>query len=251
MFRPLALLLALVGLAAQTPRAVTQDEAQLHRPRSPRLVFWAWERREDLRQLPPDAAIAFLAETVTVGRDRTEVVPRRQPLRVNRAALLYAVTRIDVEPGAIASFTPGDVSTVADAIARTGRLPQVGGVQVDFDARASERPTYRSLLQAVRDRIGTMPLSMTALASWCGDDSWIDTLPVDEAIPMLFRMGPFNEPFRHAAASGWSARRCRGSLGVSVDEPDSLRYRAHRVYVFNPRSWSDGAIADVRTRYQP
>ena len=31
---------------------------------------------------------------------------------------------------------------------------------------------------------------MTALASWCLSDRWISDLPVDEAVPMLFQMGP-------------------------------------------------------------
>jgi len=35
-----------------------------------------------------------------------------------------------------------------------------------------------------------MPLSITALASWCAGDPWITGLPIDEAVPMLFRLGP-------------------------------------------------------------
>jgi hypothetical protein len=34
------------------------------------------------------------------------------------------------------------------------------------------------------------PCLFTALASWCEADGWISGLPVAEAVPMLFRMGP-------------------------------------------------------------
>ena len=242
--------LVLLVLVAQTPRIGARGDRA--RPGPSQLILWAWERPEDLRHLPPDVSVAFLSQTINISRDRVEFVPRRQPLRVAAATPMTAVTRIEAAPGAIAKLNPAHVSAVADAIARTARLPRVQGLQIDFDARASEQAAYRALLLAVRQRIGAMPLAITPLASWCVGDRWIDTLPVDEAIPMLFRMGPINEPYREAAQqSGWTSARCRGSLGASVDEPASLRFQAKRVYVFNPRPWRDEVIDVVRARYRP
>src|SRR5262249_40974307 len=142
------------------------------------------------------------------------------------------------------------------AIVRTASLPRVVGVQIDFDARASERPMYGRLLRAVRDRLpADMPLSMTALASWCpenDEDNWLRGLPVDEAVPMLFRMGPINEPFRIIAASRDSAApECRRAVGVSLDEPLPFRPDSRRVYVFSSRAWTDVAIGEARRRVTP
>jgi hypothetical protein len=239
-----ALAMTLMALLLQRPSYAIPGRAAI--ASLPPVLLWAWERPEDLRRLPADTGVAFLAQTIHPEADRIRIEPRRQPLRVGLSTALVAVTRVDVEPATPLS-DPRLVPQAADAIAATARLPRVSGLQIDFDARASERPFYRALLWAVRARTGAMPLSMTALASWCAADNWLDELPIDEAIPMMFRLGPFNEPFRRAATAGrWSSARCRGSVGVSIDEPQSLRLQARRKYVFSPRRWSRGAVADAR-----
>ena len=62
---------------------------------------------------------------------------------------------------------------------------------------------------------------MTALASWCAGDTWIEALPVDEAVPMLFEMGPDRFAIagrvRHDAPFGEG--RCAQAIGVSTREP--------------------------------
>ena len=173
------LLLSLIA-SFDSPRAAPID-------RLPRLVLWAWERPVDLRALPPGIGVAFLAQTVTTTARAQVVSPRRQPLRVSPATPLIAVTRIET-PGGDAT---APIDDVARAIASTARLPRVTAVQIDFDATLSQRPMYRGLLHAVRRELPRgMPLSITALASWCMQDNWLDDLPIDEAVPMLFRMGP-------------------------------------------------------------
>jgi hypothetical protein len=102
-----------------------------------------------------------------------------------------------------------------------------------------------------------MPLSMTALASWCSYDAgWIDNLPVDEAVPMLFRMEPDRR--RIAEAGGLAAvdhvrdfairePLCAGSVGISTTEAWP-RTAGLRVYVFPDRGWSrDGLSETVRS----
>jgi hypothetical protein len=74
---------------------------------------------------------------------------------------------------------------------------------------------------------------MTALASWCEADHWIDGLPVDEAVPMLFRMGHGERAPREFRPS-----LCKGSVGVSLDEPVTVPSRDARLYVFSPRAWT-------------
>jgi uncharacterized protein DUF3142 len=233
--------------------------------RLPPLMLWAWERPEDLRGLAADVGVAFLAQTITIDGARADVRPRRQRLRVDAGTVLVAVTRVETRRAdrgiPEAPTGPGrralqDAERVAAAIARTASLPQVAGVQVDFDAAASERAFYRDLLTRLRARLPRdTTLSITALASWCGGDSWMAALPIDEAVPMLFRMGPFNEPYARLAQASPQAtgdrsprRRieCRGALGLSLDEPRAIETTPRRIYVFNPEPWTARTIADAR-----
>jgi hypothetical protein len=99
--------------------------------------------------------------------------------------------------------------------------------------------------------LGTTPLSITALASWCDSDPWIDTLPagdIDEAVPMLFRMGPANAPLLDAGASGrLRSRACQRAVGISMDEPTPQLARGRRTYVFSPRAWTPEAAQRAAT----
>jgi hypothetical protein len=238
----------------------------------PRVMLWAWERPEDLRALDADTGVAFLAQTITLTPDDAAtlkgspyavhalkgspynvqpgyiVSPRMQPLRVAAHTALVAVTRVEVARSTALASSAVDVAAVAAAIARTATLPQVVAVQVDFDAVASERPFYRRLLDRLRARLDpAMPISITALASWCVGDDWLHGLPIDEAVPMLFRMGPANEPYRRVAASRReAASACRGALGVSIDEPLGVDADGRRLYIFNPKPWTARTIADAR-----
>jgi len=102
---------------------------------------------------------------------------------------------------------------------------------------------YRRLLYEVRGALPpAMPLSMTALASWCLDDDWLDELPVDEAVPMLFRMGPSTPALRYDWSSRVIAPKCRGTAAISLDEPAPRRGGVRRTYVFNPGAWNAAAV---------
>ena len=86
---------------------------------------------------------------------------------------------------------------------------------------------------------------MTALASWCAGDAWIDELPVDEAVPMLFRMGPASAMLRQEWERRAPAPACRDAVGLSLDEPSPAVPRGVRTYMFNPDAWSDATVAAV------
>ena len=205
-------------------------------PGFPRVFVWAWERREDLSRLDTRAVgVAFLARTVWLREDGVAVRPRLQPLRVPPQTVLMAVVR--VESGGHGA--QADVSRSAEAIVDAARLPDVRALQVDFDAVASERPFYRALLEEVRRLLPRqMPLSITALASWCESDNWIAGLPVAEAVPMLFRMGPD----RYRPGSDFRGDLCRSSVGIATDELPSRIPSGRRVYMFHPRPWSDDDV---------
>jgi hypothetical protein len=202
------------------------------------LTLWAWERPEDLRFLAgKPVAVAFLERTVTLGSGQLSVQRRHQPLRLAADTRLTAVVRIE------ASGVPSRVDRageVAREIADSAALPRVEMVQIDFDARESDRPFYAALLRETRARLPrSTRLSMTALASWCADDPWIDVTTVDEIVPMIFQMGP---DARHVVTrlreeGRWRVDACNGTAGISTDEKWRGLPAARRVYAFNPRPW--------------
>jgi len=158
-----------------------------------------------------------------------------QPLLVPPNTVLMAVVRVETGGTMGHPASGAEVPRTAAAIADAAGLPGVRALQVDFDAVASERPFYRALLLELRQRMpARMPLSITALASWCESDGWMKGLPVAEAVPMLFRMGPD----RYSAGGDFSSDLCRSSVGVSTDELPSRIPSGRRVYVFDPRAWS-------------
>ena len=201
-------------------------------PGLPRVILWAWESPQNLDFIDPhQAGVAFLAKTLWLENRQAVVQPRMQPLRVPRGTALIAVVRLestgqrDLPPAA----------QVAPAIAELARVPGVRALQIDYDARLSERAFYRDLIDQVSRRLPErFPLSITALASWCNGDGWIRALPVSDAIPMLFRMGAE----RYRPGDGFRVPLCQSSLGVSMDEPLARLPRGRRVYVFHPGPWT-------------
>jgi hypothetical protein len=205
----------------------------------PEIVLWAWEEPEDLRFVnPQDTGIAFLAATIRLQADATIIRPRFQPLLVPDAAKLVSVVRIEADSRA--ELNRSQLERSVGAIVETGSWPRVRAVQVDFDATLSQRDFYRHLLIELRRRIPpAIPISITALASWCLDDDWISALPIDEAVPMLFRMsaGTHQVVARLASGKDFRSPLCQGSLGISTDERWSTLPAGRRVYIFHTKPW--------------
>lgn len=217
----------------------------------PRLTLWAWERREDLRGIDPSAvAVATLDQTVTIGLT-VESEPRRNPVWLPAGVTRIAVVR--VEAGRRAVLNEANRDAAAAAILMSAEEPgsvdgKIGALQIDFDATRSQRPFYRSLLEQVRARMPAgLPLSITALASWCSQDRWLGELPIDEAVPMMFRMEPYRGP-----AEDLRVREplCAGAVGVSTTEPWPKGMSGRRVYVFSDNGWQRDSPMDVVRRLQ-
>jgi hypothetical protein len=209
----------------------------------PRRTLWVWERPEDLRGLDKSTtAIAYLDQTVFVGI-RVDSRPRSQPMTYPTGTVLIPVVRIEATPNA--KLDADAERRVSAFLLRSAQRPGIAALQIDFDATRSQRTFYRNVLWQLRQQMpATLPLSMTALASWCSYDDWIGTLPVDEAVPMFFRM----EPDRRRAWAGLPAFRvreplCMRSVGVSTYEPGREPWpqgtEGKRVYIFADRGWKD------------
>jgi hypothetical protein len=213
----------------------------------PHTTLWAWERREDLRNLDVQRyGIAYLDQTITIA-DAVESRPRLQPLLAPPGASVMAVVRIEAPARSVRFAHPELVSTIAKLILNSAGKPGVSALQIDFDAVQSQRPLYREVLQRVRAQMPpAMPLSMTALASWCAGDDWIADLPVQEAVPMFFRMGKDSV---RAVKPGWEypirEPLCESSAGVSMDEPWPKLRPGLRLYVFHPAGWNEVAISNL------
>ncbi len=221
---------------------------------TPRLTLWAWERAEDLRFLNSDnVGVAFLAGSVYLAQEPV-VRPRLQPLRVGERTPITAVVRLEPTKNTPAVFSDEYRTRLAAQIVRLSAAPQVSSLQIDLDATRSQHDFYRALISDVRQRLpASMPLSITALGSWCMGDDWMSGLPITEAVPMLFRMGQDRADLMQPLVLGEDFREplCRGSVGVSTDEPWPAPLLRRHVYVFHPRAWTAESFAAVQRRLEP
>lgn len=200
-------------------------------PGFPPVFLWAWEHPEHLTFLDPRAVgVAFLARTVRWRGSDIASTPRLQPLEIPPGTTVIAVIRLESQ----APPLPGP-ETIAGEILKAAALPNVGAIQIDFDARLSERQWYADLLHRLRVQMKpSLPLTITALASWCLGDPWIRNLPVKDAIPMMFRMGVANpRPF-----VDYSLDVCRSSVGISTDEITPVVPHGRRIFIFHPGPWT-------------
>jgi hypothetical protein len=277
----------------------TQPRAALSRAGLPGVIFWAWERPEDFRFLSPEqAGIAFLAKTIYLQSPANQagdaaglgnsapafsVRPRLQPLRIAPGTPLIAVVRIE-NPGPsqfvasarqsgpslrAISYNSAQRESLASEITALQSIPGITAIQIDFDAPASAHRFYAALLQDVRRKLPpSLPLSITALASWCIGDRWLSKLPpgtIDEAVPMLFRMGTDSADVVRFLRSGndFPVPACQNSLGLSTDEPllgnllsgefssTRLNTQGKRIYVFAPHSWLESQASEILKELRP
>ncbi len=226
------------------------SKATATRPqRMPRVMLWAWERPTDLRFInPKETGVALLARTIRLRAGEVEIRPRLQPLNLPDAASVMAVARVETDAVSKPDLSAQQRQKLAAAIADMAKLPNVSNIQIDFDATQSERAFYRDVIVDVRKRLPeSVSLSITALASWCTADDWISDLPIDEAVPMLFRMAGDGKQIANRLDAGddFISPVCRHSYGISMDEPRSGLSSARRLFVFNPDPWTADAVRKI------
>jgi len=222
-------------LSSVSPLAIRMEKL-------PRHILWAWERPEDLRAIDPRTTeVAYLDQTVLIGPPSAAsgVIgkPRRQPLALPSGAQRIAVVRIEVTPGA--NLEAAESEIIAQLL-QTATTPGIAALQIDFDATRSQHVFYRHLLRDLRAQMPSdLPLSITALASWCSYDDWLRGLPIDEAVPMMFRM----EPDRRRLSADLPELQiheplCRTSVGISTREPWPENIAGKRLYIFPDHGWT-------------
>jgi hypothetical protein len=208
------------------------------------------------RQRSPPAArqvgVAFLACTITLADGDVEVLPRFQPLRVSPGTYRMAVVRIQTVPSQRA-LTLTERRETAQAIAQAVQVTRGDAVQLDFDARVSEIPFYVALIREVRAALGPDRfLSITALVSWCGaSHNWLNTLPVDEIVPMTFEMGMGAAAVETLLRSSgeFENPRCKDTIGISALDLEARLGGRVRTYVFPYSEWTEPLVRSVLSRY--
>jgi hypothetical protein len=120
-----------------------------------------------------------------------------------------------------------------------------GWVQLDMEARPSQRVFYRSLVRQLRAELPPqIKLSVTALAWWCRSPAWLDDLGADEVVPMFFRMGRDNAALRRVIEQSPATLHasCRTVAGFSPQEafPPQVAARYRKTYWFDRYAWKRG-----------
>jgi hypothetical protein len=254
-----AAILLSVLLAASACMSTVANEVDTE-TKLPNKVLWAWKRSEDLRQINPhEYGVAYLACHVFIEGDEVKWESRNQPLKLPPKTIVVPTVRIDVLHREKPTLAEKQLEKTLWLIERAARAPHTAQIQIDFDALETERDFYRSLLVRLRKKLpGSMPISITALASWCLFDNWIKDLPIDEAVPMMFSLGRDREKvllyFR--SHRDFIDERSKRSLGLSLEDTAvnelmiplaQKRKIPVRVYVFTKTAWTQKKLEAVNS----
>ncbi|HSR52366.1 MAG TPA: hypothetical protein VLV83_16185 [Acidobacteriota bacterium] len=245
--------------ALATIAAMLLGASSLDRPDSadrlaalPQVMIWAWERPEDLEFLDcSQVGVAYLAGTLTLTGEEAQMRPRFMPLLLPPECRSLSVVRIETYEFEPPRYTRHQRREMVEEILALLRPDLDDGLQIDFDARSSEWDFYRRFLQDLRREMPAgWPLSITALTSWCLHDDRLEVMPLDEAVPMLFRMGPDKGNIIRALRRGRDFRSpvARTSYGLSTDEPFPPLRPDRRIYLFNPAPWDERALRQAIAR---
>lgn len=198
---------------------------------------------------PPYQEAAVLMESFVLRANGLERGGRQAPLPLPAGVRVLPVIHIEAAPDAPSAFTARQHETLLKAVIRqAGAAARSSGwVQIDFEAPLRQRSAYQSWVRSVREALPKqVKLSVTALAHWCTQGDWLDQLPVDEVVPMLYRLGEDSTRWRERFVRDDPAlaRRCRsGSLGFATNDPPpfSLLARTPRAYWFDESRWGHPA----------
>jgi hypothetical protein len=219
----------------------------------PPLMLWSWDRADDLRFIDAaDTGVAYLAGTIYLAADGIATVPRRNPLLLPPGAATLAVIHIALDRARPPALDDATRDRLVAAVLGL-RAADNAALQIDFEVTQSQQSFLAATIRALRQKLPDTPLSMTALSSWCLNETWLDALPVDEVVPMLFRLGPDRLRIAAHFSAGGDFRdaRCRGSFGVATDEMrrnafDAPQLAGRRTYVFAPKHWTADTYATIR-----
>lgn len=219
------------------------------------IVLWVWERPENLYFLKDkNITFAYLSGTVTKTSDGLVYYPRRQPLRIPDGSSTTAVVRIE-DKSDKHEFNNQDLLDISEYIVRSCQEKETNlSCQIDFDAVESQTDFYKKLVVSIREQIPKdIKLSITALVSWCTDNNpWFSGLPIDETVPMFFRLGRDENLYWRKIKDGSLKLNsaCQKSVGIATDEPmpNKVYLENKPIYIFNNLYWSSANWAIIKSK---
>ncbi|CAM6004015.1 unnamed protein product [Sphagnum balticum] len=213
------------------------------------VVLWSWQNDDNLIFIDPDkVSVAGYCGTILIDRERVNFRPRLNALLVPDGTVVMpvfrVVTRHPEEP-----LKEASIAEAVDTIAQCLKARPSPVVQIDFDATVAERRSYLALLKSLRLALPRdTAISVTALASWCLFDQWLERGAADEAVAMMFSMGRGQRETLQAVQKipFATALSAKVSLGISANEPSTNRElksravirQAERIYIFATGGWS-------------
>lgn len=249
--RRLVLILCLFAFALsacqRTPKSEHPALKQL-----PNTIVWAWERTEDLRWLPGDVGVAYVATSIMLTKNQADVRPRSAPLLVPPNTVTIPIVHVDVSYYHAPVLSEFQRDTVVNQVLRIAEATNASVVQLDFEVRTSQRAFLKEVVTTIRQKLPPhRALSITALASWCAGDYWIADMPADEIVPMAFRMGRDDPSMRQMLEQQprFPRANCQSATGYALDEPVRINPDG-RHYLFSPKAWTQQAWLDILQRLQ-
>ncbi len=238
------------GISSPVVKPKTQHAALINLPSQ---MLWAWQRPEDLRGLPSDIGVAYVATSITIEGETATVLPRQHPLLLAPTIARVPVVHVDASWRAPPALNAHQQQIIVDAMLKAVALSNTKVVQLDFEVRRSQRQFLSDVVIAARQRLPPdVALSMTALASWCAGDNWMAKLPADEVVPMAFRMAAGDTEIRALLAKHgrFQPVHCQTAIGTATDEPlqnlpssslfvaNNAQNKNFRHYRFSPKPWT-------------
>jgi hypothetical protein len=210
-------------------------------------IAWLW------RDAPVPAfsrdTVAVVDRHIWLAGDKVLVRPGARPQLLPRDTrvipAVIPVVHVEIDPLHPPPGLQAARDTVLAAMHSAARASTSGWVQLDLEARPSQRADYRDLVHRIRAALpGDMRLSVTALGWWCRAPAWLDGLEADEVVPMFFRMGRDNRALRGIVATRPDLLHplCRaGSAGFSRQEtfPPAVAARYRRTFWFDEQGWRE------------
>lgn len=207
----------------------------------PLRTAWLW----DAADAPawPNAEAAVVVQHLLLSGERLLARPRLRAPALAPATRVTPVVHVEVSTVQPPVRIERHRDALRDAVLRAAHASSSGWVQLDMEARPSQRGFYLALVRELRAALPReLRLSVTALAWWCRSPAWLDGNAADEVVPMFFRMGADTAALRRLVAQSPQALhpRCRqDAAGFSTreafDAATTGRYR--KTYWFDERRW--------------
>lgn len=206
----------------------------------PTIVLWSWQVSDDLSFIDPNnTAVAPLLATIQVDCfSRLTIQPRINHLITPKNTILIPVFRLRIAPTLLDDDVVKQIVNVILSMSKQSQL-----IQLDWDVKYSQRTLYKNIIERLTQNL--RKIALATLASNCTCDKWLESLPIEYAVPMLYRGGrdesrdfamtTIKEVFKRTGR--WRIKKCRNNVGLIVND-EIYKPQNHRLFVFNKLRWN-------------